>query len=123
MPKQFSLRLMMAVVTVLCIGLGVWGIPAERQRRAVEAIRAAGGSVHYSEASETFLRRWLPQDVEEISLVGNRATDGTMAVVWPFSGPRADRTAIYVAFFRSAELNSPVNFISVGRHTVLLLAV
>jgi hypothetical protein len=74
MPKQFSLRLMLAAVTALCIALSVWGIPAERQRRAVKAIRAVGGVVVFVErdtdGSETFLRRWLPLeyfgDVEEV---------------------------------------------------------
>lgn len=61
MPKQFSLRLMMAVVTILCIALGVRVMPAERQRRAVKAIEAVRGKVRY-EASESVLRPWLPRD-------------------------------------------------------------
>ncbi|HVX15342.1 MAG TPA: hypothetical protein VHC22_29400 [Pirellulales bacterium] len=66
MPKQFSIRLMLTVVTVLCIALSAWVVPAERQRRAVTAIQAVGGKVEYvsndAPAAETFLRRWLPQD-------------------------------------------------------------
>ncbi|HVX15347.1 MAG TPA: hypothetical protein VHC22_29425 [Pirellulales bacterium] len=70
MPKQFSLRLMLTVVTAVCVALGVWIVPAERQRRAVAAIEAAGGGVRYvsrdSVAGETFpialLRRRLPRD-------------------------------------------------------------
>ena len=51
-------------------GIGLVVVPAERQRRAVAAIEALGGSVEYvepdQEASEAFprpfLRRWLPRD-------------------------------------------------------------
>ncbi len=44
---QFSLATMLAVVTVLCVGLSLIVAPAERQRRAVAAIRAAGGLCQY----------------------------------------------------------------------------
>ncbi|HVX15338.1 MAG TPA: hypothetical protein VHC22_29380 [Pirellulales bacterium] len=81
MPKQFSLRLMLAVVTVLCITLTVWVIPSQRQRQAVNAIRADGGEVFY--VSRTFLTRWLPQDyVDDVELVllrRTRVTGDTLA--------------------------------------------
>ncbi|HVX13663.1 MAG TPA: hypothetical protein VHC22_20940 [Pirellulales bacterium] len=77
-PKlTFSLRLLLVLVTALCIALGVWIAPRERQRRAVEAIEAAGGWEYYGSegrlmltTSDSLLRRWLPKDytddVEEV---------------------------------------------------------
>ncbi|HVX09601.1 MAG TPA: hypothetical protein VHC22_00230 [Pirellulales bacterium] len=44
--------------------LGVWGMRAERQQQAVEAIEAAGGSVYFR---------------EEVWLQGTQATDGVLA--------------------------------------------
>ena len=44
---RFSLRTMMIVVTLLCIGMGVTAYRANRQRKAVETIKKAGGSVGY----------------------------------------------------------------------------
>jgi hypothetical protein len=86
MPKQFSLRLMLVVVTALSIALGVWGIPAERQRRAVQAIQAVGGKVGYVSRS-SFLGQWLPQDylhdISAVSLTGTHVTDDELAHVEP----------------------------------------
>ncbi|HVX13699.1 MAG TPA: hypothetical protein VHC22_21130 [Pirellulales bacterium] len=82
MPKQFSLRLLLALVTAACIALGVWGMRAERQRRAVKAIEAVGGEVYYV-SREPFLRRCLPRDylgdVEVVSLSSTRVTDDFLA--------------------------------------------
>src|SRR5579863_1320552 len=74
---QFSSRTMLAAVTVLCVCLSTWIVPAERKRRTVAAIEAIGGHVTYvrpkQAASEpstdgdglhsvgNFLRRWLPR--------------------------------------------------------------
>ncbi len=78
---QFSLATMLAVVTVLCMGLSLVVVPAERQRRAVAAIEALGGRVQYvkpdQKATEAFprpfLRRWLPRDyldkVQDVDLL------------------------------------------------------
>src|SRR5688572_8114013 len=44
---QFSLLTLLALVSVMCVVLATWVTPAERQERAVEAIRAAGGTVRY----------------------------------------------------------------------------
>ena len=85
---QVSLRTMLVAVTLLCVILSVWVVPAERQRRTVAAIEAMGGAVDYvpflthvqgsgvpdPRASEafpiTFLRRWLPPDYfDEILIV------------------------------------------------------
>jgi hypothetical protein len=49
---QFSLATMLVVVTVLCVGLRLIVVPAERQRRAVAAIKALGGSVYYVEPNQ-----------------------------------------------------------------------
>jgi Leucine-rich repeat (LRR) protein len=65
MPKQFSIGLMLAVVTALCIVLSVWIAPRERQRRALQAIVAAGGTVDYVDDG----------DLLGIRLVGTRFTD------------------------------------------------
>jgi len=65
-------------------------MPAERQRRAVAAIEALGGSVLYMHQQATnesspiaFLRRWLPADyldeVEQVYLVTNHVTDAGLA--------------------------------------------
>jgi hypothetical protein len=91
---QFSLLTLFLVVTVLCVGLSLVVavvVPAERQRRAVVAIKALGGSVEYVEpdqkATESFprpfLQRWLPRDyvdeVREIDLSVTEVTDVGLA--------------------------------------------
>ncbi|HWB10442.1 MAG TPA: hypothetical protein VG826_14515 [Pirellulales bacterium] len=67
---QVSLRTVLVLVTLLCVALSLWVVPAERQRRAVAAIRTRGGMVQYADpdlhpgepAAKRMLRRWLPQD-------------------------------------------------------------
>ncbi len=88
---QFSLATMFVIVTVLCVGLSLVVAPAERQRRAVAAIEALGGSVEYVEldpdASEPFprpfLRRWFPRDyfddVREVYLRPTQDPDAGLA--------------------------------------------
>ena len=44
---QFSIRTLLVLVTLLCVALSLWIVPAERQRRAVEAIEKLGGIVFY----------------------------------------------------------------------------
>ena len=44
---RYSLRSMMLLILVLCVGLGVWAEKARRQRSAVTAIVAYGGTVTY----------------------------------------------------------------------------
>jgi hypothetical protein len=71
---------------VLCVGLSLI-VPAERQRRAVVAIRALGGSVEYvkpdNDANEAFLRRCLPRDyfgeVREVDFSNTKVTDAGLA--------------------------------------------
>ena len=87
---QFSIRTMLLVVSVSCVTLSVWVVPAERQRRAVAAIRALGGTVSFVDnqgTNESFpaasLRRWLPpnysDEVEKVNLDYVRVTDDEMA--------------------------------------------
>jgi hypothetical protein len=85
---QFSLLTLFLVVTVLCVGLRLVVVPAERQQRAVAAIEALGGEVQYFELDqedpnhEPFLRRWLPPDyIDEVRVVdlgGRPVTDAGM---------------------------------------------
>ena len=88
---QFSLSTQFIVVTALCVALSVWVAPLERQRRAVVAIEALGGSVGYgnqqSMTSEPFvitsLRRWFPavyfDEITSVYLVATRITDAELA--------------------------------------------
>jgi hypothetical protein len=75
---QFSLATLLVVITVLCFGLRLVVVPAERQRRAVAGIEALDGTVGYTEPDQgtneaiyrSILRRWLPRDyVEEVRSV------------------------------------------------------
>jgi hypothetical protein len=50
---RFTLRLLLAAVTVLCICLAVWTHRAREQRRVVERIKSTGGEVYYD-----FQRPW-----------------------------------------------------------------
>lgn len=81
---QFSLGKLFLLVTVLCAALGMVAVPAERQRRAVAAIEALGGSVSYATPDwaddealpRTSLRRWLPQDYfDSVNYVDLQALD------------------------------------------------
>ena len=80
-PRRFTLRLLLAGVTLLCIALGIWTHRAREQRRIVELIQSSGGTVWYdyefngltpypnSRAPE-FLVVWLGEDFfHEITLV------------------------------------------------------
>lgn len=44
---RFSLRLLLATLTLLCLALALWTHRAREQRRIVERIRETGGSVEY----------------------------------------------------------------------------
>ena len=84
---QVSLRTVLVAVSLLCVILSVWVVPAERQRRTVAAIMDLDGSVEYAQAGQsasesfpmTFLRRWLPPDyldhVTYVSLSSTAVTD------------------------------------------------
>jgi hypothetical protein len=91
---RFSLRTLLAVVTLVALVLGVWVSRAERQRQAVAAIQAAGGIVRYDyQAGEApavygerpgpdWLCRLLGVDYfADVTLVGlyPSATDETVA--------------------------------------------
>ena len=45
---RFTLRLLLAGITLLCLALAIWTHRAREQRRVVERIRASGGSVQYN---------------------------------------------------------------------------
>jgi hypothetical protein len=44
---RYSLRTLLLAVTLVAVALAYWVNGAERQRRAVAAIEAAGGTVRY----------------------------------------------------------------------------
>ena len=92
---RFSLRTLLVVVVLLCLPLGWFAArlrDAERQRKAVEAIRAAGGAVKYDyqEAggwgAEPNAPAWLREvvgddffsDVVEVHLLGTTFGDESM---------------------------------------------
>jgi hypothetical protein len=62
---QFTTRALLVVVTVSGVTLGVVG-KGERQRRAVAAVEALGGTVKYpsdwDERERSWLHGWLPRD-------------------------------------------------------------
>ena len=58
---QFSIRSMMLAITLLCVWLGVISHRANRQKRAVEAIRSKGGSVEYDYESRKYGGRNFPR--------------------------------------------------------------
>ena len=60
---QFSLRTLFVLVTVLCVWLAMTANRARKQREAVAAIEAMGGTVYYDyqiDSTVTFLRRAKP---------------------------------------------------------------
>ncbi|HVW38168.1 MAG TPA: hypothetical protein VHB99_12710, partial [Pirellulales bacterium] len=93
--RQFTLREFLAALTLVCAGLAFVVVPAERQRRAVAALEAAGGSLGYlrdvPESDETVwdmfpascLTNLLPNDyfddVDDASLEYCQTTDAVLA--------------------------------------------
>lgn len=90
--RQFSLRELLAALTLACAGLAFVAVPAERQRRAVAALEAAGERVGYAADDQTLwwfwpadcLRNWLPRDYfdrveDRLSLDGWEVTDALIA--------------------------------------------
>jgi len=85
---QFSLKTLLVVLTLTGFVLGMAMLPAERQRRATQRVRAMGGSVYFANprpdesAAASYLRKWLSRDyfdaVIEIDLVGSNVTDGDL---------------------------------------------
>jgi hypothetical protein len=97
---QLSLRTVLLLVTLLCVALSLWVVPAERQRRAVAAIEPLGGSVTYAPAQAadqaspiTFLRRWLPMDyfhaVTLVAFSNAKDTDAGLAHLQGLTGLQA----------------------------------
>ena len=93
---QVSLRTMLLLVTLLCVALATWVVPLERRRRAVEAIKALGGTVIFvSETrNESFpmgllLQRLPDAYVEEVGYVllsDTEITDSGLANVQGLTG-------------------------------------
>jgi hypothetical protein len=46
---RFTLRLLLAFITLLCLALGLWTHRAREQRRVVQRIQQSGGHVYYDE--------------------------------------------------------------------------
>lgn len=89
---SFSLRALFILTTLAAIGMGVVANRAHRQRAAVMAVKASGGSVYYDWQIETegkqaseepsgpkWLRNWIGdehfQDVVEVSWAGVRGLE------------------------------------------------
>jgi hypothetical protein len=94
---QYSLRTLFVVVTLAAIGFGLIVVPAQRQKRAVQAIRDAGGDVmHEDEPKEKrFLRapEWLQEflgddyfkRVMSVNLAKSRITDDGLENLEPLN--------------------------------------
>ena len=87
---QVSLRTVFVFVTLFCVALSLWLVPAERRRRPVAAIEASGGKVFFvgsQTANESsplaLLRRWLPKpyldQVCSVYLGNTQVTDAGLA--------------------------------------------
>jgi hypothetical protein len=87
---QFSIRTVLVIVTLLCVGLSIWVAAAERPRRAVAAIKELGGRLGCTDKAGSgesfpiaFLRRWLPQayfdEVVSVELGNTQVTDAGLA--------------------------------------------
>lgn len=86
---QFSIRTLLGLVTLLCVALSMWVVPAERRRRAVAVIEKLGGGVSFVRTNESssldFLRRWLPHayvdeaEVVDFNFSGIEVTDAGLA--------------------------------------------
>jgi hypothetical protein len=94
---QLSLRTTLVLVTLLCVALSLWVVPAERQRRAVAAIEALGEIVIYrgnratrESFSVAFLRGWLPPVYvdEAMGLQMDQVTDAGLADLKELTGLR-----------------------------------
>jgi hypothetical protein len=100
---QVSLRTVLVVVTLLCIALGLWVVPAERQRWTVTAIEKLGGNVGYvgpltrDSFPVPFLRRWLPpvyrwlppvylDEIEYVDFNDTQVTDAGLAHLQGLTG-------------------------------------
>jgi hypothetical protein len=74
LARRFSLRTLLVVVTGICLILGFLGESARRQRQAVEAIEALGGTVGYASLLGTPIRGGPAADTPLLPYV--RATIG-----------------------------------------------
>jgi len=65
---QFRLATLLLLTLVCGVVLGLWVVPAERQRRAVGYVESLGGDVYYADEGDepalapVWLREWLGPD-------------------------------------------------------------
>ena len=90
---RFSLRTLLVLIAIGCVWLGPKANRAQRQHRAVEAIRKLGGTVNYdyeSDGSEqppypAWLRNLVPHDylgtVITVNLAKTRVTDDDLQIL------------------------------------------
>lgn len=88
---KFSWLKLLAPVALVCAALGLVVVPGERQRRALEAVRALNGSYTHTiiglpanqSLRNQFLSRWLPRDYVDdvlyVDLASSKASDVTDA--------------------------------------------
>jgi Leucine-rich repeat (LRR) protein len=79
---QFSIRTLLVTIGLSCVGLGVWVVPREQQRRAAAAIEELGGDVGFLGKSP--LRSWLLQsyfdEIVSVNFLDNtQVTDDGLA--------------------------------------------
>jgi hypothetical protein len=63
-PKSFSIRTLLLLTTLLCIGLAIWTYRARKQQRLVASLQAVGARVSYdyvfvSRGAKSGEPRWL----------------------------------------------------------------
>lgn len=96
---QFSIRTVLLVVSLLCVALAVWVVPAERQRWTVAAIEKLDGDVGYRNRREQtrtlILRAPLPpHPISSNRAVKCRSTGGASMIRRPRSESRCWRSSI-----------------------------
>jgi hypothetical protein len=106
---RFTLRLFLAGITLLCIGLGIWTHRAREQRRIVEQIKKSGGSVHY--------------DFEVVTMRGQRGKSGVPRVLLDFLGEDYFHEIIEVSILdRKVLVALPrfrkITLLSINSHTL-----
>src|SRR5215218_6949703 len=99
--SRFSLRTLLVALTVLGISLGIWVRRADRQRRAVAAIRSTFSEVFYdlNEAPNgTFDRAFQRASFVPSWLIGRMGIDYFHPVIFVvFDSPRVtDATLVHV---------------------------
>ena len=99
---RFSLRMLLVVVTVLCVWLGFKVNAARRQREAVAAILKAGGSVNYTYELRQDAKRFPGPGFSMLLIVRNASIPGP-AWLRKLIGDDYFRTAVQVQIALSDE--------------------